>query len=319
MLKPRMTSPDLEQVTALADQQRGDLGAVEHRAAAHREADAGADEEAAEHRGEQPIRRHVGKVDGRQRGRQAGDRQRAADRECAAHLAVADRDERRVHQRQPHRSGSRRHLDEQHRDAGDAAVDEVAGEEKTLEAERRSENPQRDQQRVQGFSPHDAVYFELCATTPQATRSPALPAGSVFRSSTPACTTSAAVDAHLHVRRDHGRLGGAVLEHREVVHVAGVRTFRVLQAVLLAFRIVVAAGRRERRAFATRLLVEVDRVTARRQFFRSSATDTPPSLAARASPSRPPGPGILQLDRRRGLLRGNLKDSKTTNEDNRDS
>ena len=45
------------------------------------------------------------------------------------------------------------------------------------------------------------------------------------------------VDAHLHVGRHHRGFRRAVLEHREVVHVAGVRALGILQAVLLALGI----------------------------------------------------------------------------------
>ena len=62
-----MTSPTFSRSAALADQQRGDLGAVEHRAAAHRQADARADEEAAEDRRQQQVGRDVGKVHGGER------------------------------------------------------------------------------------------------------------------------------------------------------------------------------------------------------------------------------------------------------------
>ena len=57
---------DLEHRAALADEQRRDLGAVEHGAAAHRQADAGADEDAAEDRSQQRVVGHVGKVHRRQ-------------------------------------------------------------------------------------------------------------------------------------------------------------------------------------------------------------------------------------------------------------
>ena len=65
--------------------------------------------------------------------RQPDDRQRAAHRERAAELAVAEHDERQVDDRQPHRQRQRRRLGQEHRDAGDAAVDEMAGHQEPLE------------------------------------------------------------------------------------------------------------------------------------------------------------------------------------------
>ena len=62
--------------------------------AAHRQADAGADEEAAEHGREQRVGRHVGIGDARQHQGQAGDGQRAAHGEGAPQVAVAEGDER---------------------------------------------------------------------------------------------------------------------------------------------------------------------------------------------------------------------------------
>ena len=98
--------------------------------------------------------------------------------------------------------------------------------------------------------------------------------------------------------------GGAVLEDREVVHVAGVRALGVLKAVLLVLGIVVPAGRCERWSFATS--ASGGKWSAWRpgaMFLRSSATATPPSLAA----SQRRGANrlslcVLQLDRRCAVL-----------------
>ena len=79
-----MTSPTLRRSTALADEQRGDLGAVEHRAAADGQADPGAEEEAAEHRGQHQVGRHVRVGNEREHDGEARDRQRAAHGERRA-------------------------------------------------------------------------------------------------------------------------------------------------------------------------------------------------------------------------------------------
>ena len=74
-------------------------------------------------------------------------------------------------------------------------------------------------------------------------RSPALPAGSLFMSSALAWTTSAVpppaktelfpvVSVTLGV--DHDHLDHAVGRDREIAHVAGVRSLRILQPMLLA-------------------------------------------------------------------------------------
>jgi hypothetical protein len=62
-------------------------------------------------------------------------------------------------------------------------------------------------------------------------------------------------------RVDDG-LGQAARCDREIVHVAGVGSLRVLLSVLLAIRIEVRAGRFERRRIAFRHLVDVDRMLA---------------------------------------------------------
>ena len=142
-----MTSPTLRTAAALADEQRRDLGAVEHGAAAHRQADARADEHAAEDRRQQQIVRDVGKVHRRDDDGQADDRQGAAQRERAPELPIPEHDERQVDDRQPHRERHRRRLRQQHRDAGDAAVDEMAGKEKPLEAHAGGDDAGDDQER----------------------------------------------------------------------------------------------------------------------------------------------------------------------------
>ena len=122
------------------------------------------------------------------------------------------------------------------------------------------------------------------AITPQAIRAPALPAGSLFMSSAFAWITSA-VPPLLKIEWLSSPIvtpGATTVAfavplrpHREIRHVAGVRAFRILQAVMLHVRIEVAAGRCERRAFALRHRVHVNGVLARGRFIRLRRMFTP--------------------------------------------
>ena len=94
---------DPEQMAALADQQRRDLGAVEDGAATHRQPDPRAEKEAAEDGGEQPVGGHVRDVDQRQRHRQPEDAGSTAHREGGANLPVTERDEGQIDDRDPDR------------------------------------------------------------------------------------------------------------------------------------------------------------------------------------------------------------------------
>ncbi len=145
---------DLEQRAPLADEEGRDLGPVEDRAAAHGQADAGADEEPAEDGGQQQVRRHVREVDRGQHHREAANRERAPHGERAAHVLVADNDERRVDDRQPDRERPRRQLRQQHRHAGDAAVDEVARQQEPLQPHRGGEDAEENQQDIESFARH---------------------------------------------------------------------------------------------------------------------------------------------------------------------
>ena len=140
---------DLQQVGALADEQRGDLRAVEHRAAAHGQTDAGADEEAAEDGGEHQVVCHVWIGDERKRDGQPDDRQQTAQGKGGANVTIADGDERQVDHREPEGEREGRDLREEHRDAGDAAVDEVAREQESVEAHAGRQDAERDQEDVQ--------------------------------------------------------------------------------------------------------------------------------------------------------------------------
>ena len=66
---------DLEEVTAPADDQRRDFGAVEDGAATDRETDAAANENAAEERRQQEIGRDIREVQGRERDGEAANRE----------------------------------------------------------------------------------------------------------------------------------------------------------------------------------------------------------------------------------------------------
>ena len=71
--------------------------------------------------------------------------------------------------------------------------------------------------------------------------------------------------AHRHSGVDDGRLRRAIRCNLHIVHVAGVRTGRVLQPVLLARRIEMRAGRLERGRIACGRLVQVNSMFAGRE------------------------------------------------------
>src|SRR4051812_28668595 len=124
-------------------------------------------------------------------------------------------------------------------------------------------------------------------------------------------------DAHPHVRREDGRLGGTVLENGEVVHVAGVRSLGILQSVFLAIWVVVAAGRCERRTFTARRLVEMNRVAARRQVLEIERERDTTVLRREDRGAHGLTLAIFQLDGCGALLRGDVEDAESTNKDNR--
>jgi hypothetical protein len=148
---------DAEQAAALAHQQCRDLGAVQHRAAADGEPDAGADEEAAEDGRQELVGRHVGEVDEGEAEREPRDGRRALQGEAGAHLLVAERDEGEVDDGYQERQRHPGHVRDEHRDAGHAAVDEVARQQKAFQPERGRKYPERDERDVDGrvrVSPH---------------------------------------------------------------------------------------------------------------------------------------------------------------------
>ena len=79
--------------------------------------------------------------------RQPDDRRGAADRERPADLAVAQGDERQVDDQDQDRERQAEHLGQEHRDAGHAAVDEVARQQEPLQPHPRREDAQDDRAR----------------------------------------------------------------------------------------------------------------------------------------------------------------------------
>ena len=126
-----------------ADQQRGDLGSVEHRASADRQPDAGAEKEPAEDRRQQPIGRDVWKWNDREHHRQAANGRRRCERRTHSPICRYPRAMNgRLTTTIQIDSGVPRHRRNQHRNAGDPAVDEVAGEKKAVDPHAGGEDPQ---------------------------------------------------------------------------------------------------------------------------------------------------------------------------------
>ncbi len=109
---------------------------------------------------------------------------------------------------------------------------------------------------------------------PQAMRSPAFPAGSVFISSAlawiiravpPPAKTEFAPSAKGHARIFHGHFRRAIRLDHEILHVAGVRAVGILEAMLLHIGVEMAARGGELRAFALGVLMDVNSMFARRQ------------------------------------------------------
>src|SRR4030095_11642646 len=66
----------------------------------------------------------------------------------------------------------------------------------------------------------------------------------------------------------YGRCCRTVCLHREVVHVSGVRTLRVLESMLFAVRIEMGAGGLESWTFTFGRFMKVDRMHARSKIFQ---------------------------------------------------
>src|SRR5215207_10449626 len=81
--------------------------------------------------------------------------------------------------------------------------------------------------------------------------------------------------AHAHVRTGHGRIRGSVLLYHEVVHVTGMRAFRVFQAMLFGVWIEVVSCCLESRTLALRHLMKVDCMLAWRKVFKSQLDPYP--------------------------------------------
>lgn len=103
------------------------------------------DEEATEHLSQDQIRRDIRKRNEGQTEAETRNRERAPNRERVPHLAVADGNERQVDQRQQHGQRQSGGLGQQLRDSGDTAVDEVARQQKSLQAHAGQKDPQDDE------------------------------------------------------------------------------------------------------------------------------------------------------------------------------
>ena len=116
------------------------------------------------------------------------------------------------------------------------------------------------------------------------------------------------VVAQRHIRRNHCCLGSAIRTNSEILHIACVRSLRVLQPVMLAVWIEMRTSGSESRGIAFRNLVNVDRVLAGRQILEIQFNvHTMPRTGGDRRQNRSPGAfplGVLQLDSG-GLSGGN--------------
>ncbi len=135
----------LQHVTSFAHQQSDDLRTVEHRIAAHGEADAGPEEDAPKDGRQNTVRRDVGERNEGESQCEPANGQDTSYREGSAQLTVAEGNERQIHQRQKDRQGKGCHLRQEHGDTGDASIDESAREEESLDAHARREDAQKDE------------------------------------------------------------------------------------------------------------------------------------------------------------------------------
>src|SRR5687767_10105130 len=76
------------------------------------------------------------------------------------------------------------------------------------------------------------------------------------------------IRSHVDVLIGHRRIRGSVFLHHEIIHVAGVRALRILQAVFFRVRIKMFSGSFKRWTFTLTKLVEVDGVGTRRKVFQ---------------------------------------------------
>ena len=145
---------DAQQRAALADEQRRDLGSVEHRPAAHGETDARAEKESAEHGVEQAILRDRRVMHQRKHEREHADGERAAHRERRAQVPVAEEHERHVDDGKPERQRQARHHREQQRHARDTAVDEAARQQEAFQPQTGGQNAEENQDGVEELASH---------------------------------------------------------------------------------------------------------------------------------------------------------------------
>src|SRR5437870_5326763 len=82
------------------------------------------------------------------RHREPGDRKRAADRERPPQLSITDKHKWDIDDKYQHAKRNACCSGHEHRDPGDAAVDEVAGEQETLDPHTRGEDADHNKQHV---------------------------------------------------------------------------------------------------------------------------------------------------------------------------
>ena len=70
------------------------------------------------------------------------------DRERPAELAIAQSDERQIDRENQERQRNSEHVRDQHRNAGDAAVDEVARKQETMDSHPRRQDSQDNEQSI---------------------------------------------------------------------------------------------------------------------------------------------------------------------------
>src|SRR6266542_3998811 len=90
------STPCIRKSTVFADEQRCNFGPVQNSAATNRQSNPGPDEEAAKHRCQKFVGRHVRIFEESKTERQPSDSQRASNCEAPADLAIAERNEGKI-------------------------------------------------------------------------------------------------------------------------------------------------------------------------------------------------------------------------------
>jgi len=116
----------------LADQEGGDVGAVQNRSSTDRQPHPRTDEKPAEYSGQQLIGSNVWVMDSREAHREPSDSERASDCECSADETITQSDEWEVDRKYQERQRYSQYLRQQHRDAGNTPVDKTAGKQETM-------------------------------------------------------------------------------------------------------------------------------------------------------------------------------------------